>query len=141
MDKKILTTITSIILIGSFFMPYLKSGAISATGFEIVTAPYNAENKGMGILIIKYIWLLLPLSGIVLLIGALNNGKYFIGRWAWALLPLAVLLLVIARIYMDAKRIGSPLSVSQLAAELGVGFWVAMAASLLLALYWPRQKA
>lgn len=141
MDRKSLTTILALVLIGSFFMPYLKDGPVSASGFEILITPKDIAAKDFALLMIKYIWLLLPLSGIILLIGALNKGKYFIARWPWAFLPLVVLLFVVAKIYLDAKRVGPPATISEIAGELGFGFWVALAASVILAVYHPRSKA
>ena len=121
-------------------MPFLKNGSVSASGLEIVMGPKNMGKKDMGLLLVKYIWILLPFSGIMLLIGALNNDRYLIGRWAWAFLPLAVLAFVILKIYRDAKRIGSPTSFDDLAAQLGFGFWVALAAAVLLFFYWPKKE-
>lgn len=141
MDRKTITTILAILLIGSFFMPYLKDNTISASGYEIVTTPNQLGVQGWGMLAVKYCWLLLPFAGIMLLIGALNNGRYFIGRWPWALLPIGVLAFVIIKIYRDAKGIGSPLTINKLMNELGYGFWVAFAAAVLLALYWPRKES
>jgi hypothetical protein len=137
-DRKTLTIILSLALIACFFLPYLKFGDISASGFDIVTAPM-IRNADRGIVMIKYVWLLIPLAAIILLIGALNNGHYFLGRAIWAFLPLLALAFVVAKIYRDAKSLNSPFSISTFAENFDISFWISLVLSLVLALYWPRQ--
>jgi len=80
----------------------------------------------------KYIWIIFPLCGLMLLIGALNRGNYPGGRGLWAVLPLLAVLYLIIRPVIDGVNLGSYIK------TFGVGMWVMVAGSLLLALYNPR---
>ena len=140
MDRKTVTIILALALIGCFFLPYLQYGSVTASGFDLLTGP-TISDADRGLLIMKYIWIMIPVAGIMLLIGALNNGNYFLGRGIWAFLPLLTLLFVMVIIFRDAKRIGTNTSISELAKNMGIGFWITLGLSLVLALYWPKQKA
>ena len=140
MDRKTVAIILALALIGCFFLPYLQYGPVTASGFDLLTAP-NISGADKGLLIMKYIWIMIPVAGIMLLIGTLNNGNFFLGRGIWVFLPLLTLLFVMAMIFRDAKKTGTNISVSELAKNMGIGFWITLGLSLLLALYWPRQKA
>ena len=138
-NKQIVTIILALCLIGFFFLPYISVGGLfTASGFDMVTAT-GVQSNDTETILMKYIWLLIPLSGIMLLIGALNNGNYFLGRGVWALLPLLTLIYVIVRIIMEAGGQGSP-GISEMLKMFGYGFWGTAVASLVLAFYWPKQK-
>lgn len=134
MNRKILTIILALLLIGSFFLPIGAGGSTSA--FDLVQGP--SLGNSIEAILMKYLWLAMPLCGLILLIGALNNETYFLGRGIWAFLPLLSLLMLIIGIpMMQGAAIGDVLKIFT---ELyGVGVWVALAASLVLAVYWPRR--
>jgi hypothetical protein len=140
MNRKTVTIALALSLIGSFFLPCLQYGSVTASGFDLLTAP-SINGADRGLLVLKYVWIVIPIAGIMLLIGAINNGNYFLGRGIWAFLPLLTLLFVMAIIFRDAKKLGINISISELVKNMGIGFWVTLGLSLVLALYWPRQKA
>ena len=132
MNRKIVTIVLAVLLIASFFLPI--GTATSTTPLDIVKGPsYGSEFEA---LLMKYLWLVIPLSGIILLIGALNNGNYFLGRGLWAFLPLLALLYLIIRplTVLDVR-----FDIGGLIKGLGVGLWIALVSSLVLAFYWPKQ--
>lgn len=134
MNRKIVTIILAVLLIGSFFLPMGAGGNVSA--FDLVQGP-SLGNSIEGILM-KYLWLAIPLSGLILLIGALNHETYFLGRGIWAFLPLLSLLMLLIGIpMMEGAPIGDLLKV--IVKMYGIGVWVALGASLVLAIYWPRR--
>ncbi len=134
MNRKILTIILAVLLIASFFLPMGAGGSTSA--FDLVQGP--SFGKGFEALFMKYGWILVPLSGLMLLIGALNNENYFLGRGIWAFLPLlALLMLLIGIPLIQGAAIGDILKV--VTKMYGIGVWVALAASLVLAVYWPKR--
>jgi hypothetical protein len=124
MNKKMLTTILAVVLIGCFFLPYVSFMGMSQSGFDSVKAGGNWEN---------YIPALIPLSGIMLLIGSLNNGNYPGGRAIWAWLPLVTCLYMIIRPVIDGAPFGAMIKL------LGVGFWITLVAALVLAFYNPKE--
>jgi len=93
-------------------------------------------------MLMQYIWVLIPLSGLILLIGSLNRENYFLGRGLWTWLPLLTVIFVIVKLYLDSKNAGggTPVSIGDLLKVFGMGFWVAAGASLLLAFYNPRPR-
>ncbi len=127
-----MTIILSVLLIASFFLPL--GSAASTSPFDIVKGPsYGSEFEA---LLMKYLWLAIPLSGIILVIGALNNGNYFLGRGIWAFLPLLALLYLFIRPIIE---LGGRFDIGGLVKGLGVGTWIALVASLVLAFYWPKK--
>jgi hypothetical protein len=140
MDRKTITIVLALALIGCFFLPYLQYGPVTASGFDLLTAPVISGGEKV-LLIMKYIWIMIPVAGIMLFIGALNNGNYFLGRSIWAFLPLLTLFFVVAIIFRDAKKTGASTLISDLTANMGTGFWITLGISLVLALYWPKRKA
>ena len=129
MGKKILTIILAAVLIGCFFLDYWGG----ASGYDLVfKTPGNDWQK--------YISLLIPVSGAMLLIGALNNGNYIIARAIWALIPLlTILYLFIGYPLINGKAIGEIFK--ELGKGYGIGLWVTIGASLVLAFYHPRTRA
>jgi hypothetical protein len=120
MDKKILTIVLAVVLIGCFFLAYF--GGVS--GFDLVKAPGGTWEK--------YIPILIPLSGILLLIGA-ASGNYIGGRGLWALLPLLTVIYMIVRPLIDKVPFEALIKL------FGVGFWITLVASLVLAFYNPKK--
>ena len=125
MDKKMLTIVLSVVLIGCFFLPYFKFMGVGASGYDIVfSGGGNWE---------KYLMLLIPIPAVLLLIGALNNGNYIGGRTLWAWLPLLAILYHLIRMVVEGAAIGDLVKV------IGLGLWVSLAASLVLAFYNPKK--
>lgn len=133
MNRRLLTLILAVLLIASFFLPLGTHASTSA--FDIVKAPGGAGSEIEGMLF-KYGWILIPLSGIMLLIGALNNETYFLGRGLWAFLPLIALLYLIIR---PITLLGGRFDIMDMIKGFGVGLWVALVASLVLAFVWPKR--
>src|SRR5258705_5902077 len=124
MDKKMLTIVLSIVLIGCFFLAYTK-GFGEQSGFDIVKGAGPWE---------KYVLVLIPLSGVLLLVGALNNGNYPLGRNTLCWLPLlAVLFWIVAVPLIEGG------SISTMIKLVGIGLWITAGASLVLALYNPKK--
>ncbi len=139
MDRKTITIVLALALISCFFLPYLKYGTVSANGFNLLTSKATS-GADKGLLLMKYIWILIPVAAIMLIVGALNNGNYFLRRSIWALLPLLTVLLVMAQLFRDTKSIKSGITISDLSENFGIGYWITAGISLVLAFYWPAKK-
>jgi hypothetical protein len=126
MDKKMLTIILAIVLIAAFFLDW-GSGL---SGFDLVKSKYGNWQK--------YVPIIIPLAGLLLLIGALNNGNYPLGRNLLCWLPLlTVLYMIIIRPLIDGVAIGDIFKM--LGKGWGIGWWVTVVTSLVLAVYNPRK--
>ncbi len=132
MDRKILTIILAVVLIGCFFLPYLSFMGMNVSGYDTVFSG-GGDWK-------KYILLLIPVSGIFLLIGALNNGNYILGRGIWTWLPLlTIIYMIIGEPLINGVAIGDIFKT--IGKGYGIGLWVTIGASLVLAFYNPRPKS
>jgi hypothetical protein len=126
MNKKMLSMILGAALIAGFFLPY--SG--KASGFDFVSL------KGVDWKI--YVLLLIPLSGLLLLLGALNNGNYILGRGLLCWLPLlALLFFIIGAPVIGGADIGNVFK--SIGKGYGIGLWITIAASVVLAFYQPKD--
>jgi hypothetical protein len=136
MDKKMLTIVLAVVLIGCFFLAYYSMGGFSISGFDLV---FKGNEGGKGEWD-KYILLLIPISGALLLVGALNNGNYIGGRAIWAWLPLlTILYLIIGAPLIHGTAIGDIFKM--IGKGYGIGLWITIAATLVLAFYNPKAKA
>ncbi|MEO7923720.1 MAG: hypothetical protein ABIR30_08570 [Chitinophagaceae bacterium] len=130
MNRRILTIVLAVILIGCFFLPYLSSRGNHISGYDFVFSGADDWKK--------YIPLLIPISGAFLLIGALNNGNYILGRGLWAWLPLLTLLyMMIGEPLINGVAFGDIFK--HIGENFGYGLWVTIGASLVLAVYNPRN--
>ncbi|HEV7779903.1 MAG TPA: hypothetical protein VGO58_01485 [Chitinophagaceae bacterium] len=129
MNRKILTIILAIAIIAGFFLPLSNAGSTSA--FDAVQAAYPVS--GVEAILMKYLWILVPVSGLLLLIGALNNEQYAPARVLWAVLPLLALAYIIVRPVIEGMDIGAMVK------SFGIGFWVMLGGALILAIYHPGK--
>ena len=88
--------------------------------------------------LMTYIWLVFPISGLMLLIGALNNGNYPGGRALWVWLPLLALIYILI-IYPITKGLDIGDVFKTFGQGYGIGLWVALAASVIGVAYNPRN--
>jgi len=122
MDRKMLTIIFAILLIAGFFLPYLSSGPFNTSGIsglDIIKGGGKAD---------KYLLLLSPIAGLLLLVGAANNGNYTPSRGVLVLLALVGVLYLVIRSLIEGADLG------QLFKMLGLGYWLSLAAALFLTL-------
>lgn len=126
MNKKMLSIILGAVLVAAFFLDW--GGKIS--GFDWVKLSGGPWEK--------YVLLLLPISGAMLLVGALNNGNYPGGRGTWTWLPLvAVLFWLFGFPLIEGASIGDVFK--SLGKGWGIGWWLTVVASLALAFYNPKD--
>jgi hypothetical protein len=127
MDRKTLTIILAVALIASFFLPI--SSYFKGSGFDAVKAGRSWEN---------YLFLIPVLCGVLLLVGALNNGNYPGGRGLLAWLPFLTLLFILI-LYPIIKGGDIGEVFKGLGKGYGTGLWIWLVSSVLLAFYNPRS--
>ncbi len=124
MNKKIVTIVLAALLIVGFFLPYMSFMGHGISGFELVKGGGKAD---------VYILALSPLAGILLLVGALNNGNYIIPRGILAVLALVGVLYLVVRSLIEGAPFGDLFSL------LGIGYYLSLAAAVVLAVYNPKE--
>ena len=126
MNKKTLTITLALVLFGCFFLPYMDSGVFAVSGYDTVFKFSNGSWE-------KYLWLLIPVSAVMLLLGA-AGGNYFLGRNTLVWIPLLTVLFIILRFKMETN-----VTIAQLLESIGYGLWISLAASLLMVFYNPKS--
>jgi hypothetical protein len=130
MDRKTLTIILAVALLVAFFLQWGSGFGTKFSGFDLITA------KGAGWK--QYILILIPLSALLLLLGAFN-GNYALGRGLLCVLPiLTILFMFIINPLID----GVPIKYifKNLGKGYGVGLWLTIISSIVLAVYNPPEK-
>lgn len=119
--------ILAIVLIAGFFLPYFAASAFSTSGisgFDFIKTPGGKADK--------YILLLSPLAGLLLLIGA-ASAKPILSR------GVLVLLAVIGVLYLPIRSLIDGADFGLLIKMLGLGYWLSLVAALLLAFANPKN--
>ena len=132
MDRKVLTIVLGLALLVGFFLPYLNFMGRTASGLDIVKNAGDAADPVIG-----YIWLVFPISGLMLLIGALT-GNYPGGRSLWFWLSFLAILFILI-IYPLTKGMEFGEVFESFGRGMGVGLWITIVASLVGILYNPRR--
>lgn len=127
MNKKIITSLLCVVIIGAFFLPYLSGFGNRLSGFDLVFGKYGYEGiAGKGSL--KFINLLVPLGAVLVLLGEWLDDPFAKGTFI-RLLPLLGLVYMLVMIYLpDSGQI----SVGDLLSLLSYGFWVTLAAAVMI---------
>lgn len=129
MDRKTLTIVLAIALIASFFLPIISFGGRGASGLDFVTAKGGDWQK--------YLYLIFPICGLLLLLGALN-GNYVIPRSLLTWLPfLTVLFILFLGPLINGAKFDSLFK--GFGRGFGAGLWLAIVSSVVLAFYNPRS--
>ena len=125
MYKKILTTILSVILLGSFFMPFFYWHSFEMSGFNFVLSEHIPPYK--------YFLLAIPLTTLFHLLSVLSQENNFYSRKLLSWMPLATLIIVFVLVLAKERTDDSFFNNGNIFSITGAGFWLALAFSLLLA--------
>ena len=124
MNKKILTTILSVVLLGSFFMPFFYWHSFEMSGFNFVISEHIPSYK--------YFLLAIPLTTLFHLLSVLSQENNFYSRKLLSWTPLATLMIVFALILGKERSDDSFFSNGNILSITGAGFWLALGFSVLL---------
>lgn len=131
MNRKNLTVILSLALIVSFFLPYTGIGIYNHSGYDHVFNERVTDSS-----LRKYLWLIVPFSGLMLFIGAVNNERYPISRGLLTWLSLFILIYFLYRmVYVEAT-----FKLSVIPQKMRYGYWISLIATLLLIFYKSRKS-
>ncbi len=132
MRKKNLTLILAVILIICFFLPYFSYASFQASGYDIVFGK-GGGMSGATSSSERYIWLVLPVSALLLVVDALldlsiRDNLFFM------LFPLIGLLYIAFRIWAAGAEVsgGASPSVGDLMHVMGYGYWISVVAAVIL---------
>ena len=125
MNKKILTTILSVVLLGSFFMPFFYWHSFEMSGFNFVLSEHIPSYK--------YFLLAIPLTTLLHLLSVLSQENNFYSRKLLSWIPLATLIIVFVLILAKEGSDESIFNNGNIFSSTGAGFWLALVLSSLLA--------
>jgi len=125
MHKKTLTTILSVVLLGSFFMPFFYWHSFEMSGFNFVLSEHIPSYK--------YFLLAIPLTTFFHLFGVLSQENNFYSRKLLSWIPLATLIIVFILILATETSDDSFFNNENIFSSTGPGFWLALVFSLSLA--------
>ena len=131
-----ITLILGLALVGCFFLPYIDAGFFGkATGFNLVFPKGGPTGESWE----RFIWLVIPIAGLLLFLGALGNENYFLGRGFLSWLPLlALLYMIIVGPMIHGEAIKDVFK--SLGQSYGIGLWITIGVSLVLVFYNPRPR-
>jgi hypothetical protein len=124
MPKKLLTTILSFVLLGSFFMPFFYWHSFEMSGFNFVMSEHMPSYK--------YFLLAIPITAIFHLSSVLSQENNFYSRKLLSWLPLTTLIIVFVLILVKEGSNESFFNNGNIFSNTGAGFWLALGFSLLL---------
>ena len=124
MNKKILTTILSVVLLGSFFMPFFYWHSFEMSGFNFVLSEHIPPYK--------YFLLAIPLTTLFHLLSVLSQENNFYSRKLLSWIPLAALIIVLVLVLVKESTDDSFFNNGNIFSITGAGYWLALFFSLLL---------
>lgn len=137
MNRKTLSIILGVVLLVSFFLPYLSvAGIFKVSGLDIVTGGKGMMSGAKGSAD-RFLMLLTPIAGALLLVGAFNNEKYPVSRLLLGILALIGILYPILRGVIEGGGEG----IGQVFRFLGIGFWLGLVAAIVLLVYNPKSQS
>ena len=116
MNKKTFAIVLSLALLVSFFLPYLGD----YSGFDLVFGKHKIISTSGGIASI-----LIPAGGLLILFGSIGGNTYDFSYW----MPIAGIIVMVAMLLI--KGTGGA-SIGDIISSFSYGFWITVAASVLL---------
>jgi hypothetical protein len=124
MNRKTLSAVLSLVIIGAFFLPYLSFESKSFSGMNIIFG--NAEFVGLqksGYSL--WVSLLIPLGAFLTLIGANPPGSF--SRW----MPLIGVAYMLIMLYIRGNT-GGNMAIGEFVGFFSYGLWITLVASVIL---------
>lgn len=123
MNKRTITIILALILLGCFFLPWFGDGTDKVSAYDVVFGKGEMADIEWPE---KFLWLLIPLGSILLLIG----GERFTGGFAYWL-PLMGVLYIFLRIFIEiTAHTSAGEAAEQIFSVASWGFWITLVAAV-----------
>ena len=116
MNKKTFAIILSLVLLVSFFLPYLGD----YSGFDLVFGKHKIISSSSGIASI-----LIPAGGIMILFGNLFGNTYNVSYW----MPIVGVIVLVALLLINGT---GGAGIGDIISSFSYGFWITLVASVLL---------
>jgi hypothetical protein len=132
MDRKTSTALIAIVLFGSFFMPFFTWQSFELNGFNFILSDHTPAYK--------YFLSVIPVLALVRILGALMSEHLVYVRKLLSWIPLITLVVIFIAIYINGNTGGNVFEDGGIFRNTGMGFWLALSLSLLLAFDRPRLQ-
>ena len=132
MSRITLTTILAVFLLGSFFMPFFYWNSFEMNGFNFILSDRIPSYK--------YFLLLIPLVVLLYLFGALSEENTSFSQKLLSWIPLTTLVITFILIFINESFDRLVFENGNIFSNTGVGFWLALSSSFLLAFVRHRHK-
>ncbi|HYC39893.1 MAG TPA: hypothetical protein VEB63_05335 [Chitinophagaceae bacterium] len=134
MNKKTSAIILALLLLGVFFLPFLSfTQDYKLSGFEVVFGKDGREGIGQGRFM--FVSLLIPLGAVLITLSALTERSSTLSNYVYWMPLLGLIYLTIMsflEMQSGARQVGGSLSFGQMMGTLAYGYWLTLAASVLV---------
>ena len=133
MNRTTITTVLSVILLGSFFMPFFYWQSFEMNGFNFLLSDRVPSYK--------YLLLPIPLAVLLHIFCALSEENYLFIRKLLSWIPLATLVTIFIIVFITCSSNSYAFDNGLVFSNTGVGFWLALSLSLFLTFARLKQEA
>jgi len=125
MNRTALSTVLSVFLIGSFFMPLFYWHSFEMNGFNFILSEHIPSYK--------YLLLVIPFASVFHIFSVLGEGNYFFSQKLFSFIPLITAVAIFMIVFFNKNADPEFFEAGNIFSNTGSGFWLVLGLSLLLA--------